>query len=553
MKQPILFSVDDDPQVLRAVTRDLKNRFRQEYRVLSTTSAQEALDSLIELKNKGEVVALFLSDQRMPEMLGVEFLEKAKTFYPEAKRVLLTAYSDTDAAIKAINDVRLDYYLMKPWDPPEEKFYPVMHDLLEEWQSQVIPDFAGMRLIGYQFSPQAHKIKDFLSGNLLPYQWLDAALAPQAQELMELNQIKPEHLPVLFFEDGSFLSQPELPAIAARIGLNPKASSELYDVVIIGAGPAGLGAAVYGASEGLKTALIEKRAPGGQAGTSSRIENYLGFPTGLSGSDLARRAITQATRFGTEFLAPQEVMQIEVEGPYKILYLADGSKISSKAVVITTGVSYRQLETPGLSSFTGAGVYYGAANTEAHACKEKDIYVVGGGNSAGQAAMYLSQFAKHVYIVIRKPDLTATMSAYLIEQIAQTENITVLGHTEITEATGDQHLQSISLHNRKSDERRTVPAGGVFIFIGAKPYTDWVPSSIVKDDKGFIRTGREVVLEENGKKKWKLKRDPYLLETSLPGVFAAGDVRSGAMNRVASAVGEGAMSISFVHKYLAEI
>jgi len=553
MTQPIIFSIDDDVQVLRAIGRDLKTKYRQDYKILSTDSVKEALDSLVELKNKGETVALFISDQRMPEMEGVQFLEKAMDIYPRAKRILLTAYSDTDAAIKAINDVQLDYYLMKPWDPPDEKLFPVINELLDEWQSEFRPDFHGIKLIGYQFSPKSHLIKDFLAGNLIPYRWMDVETDEEAKNLLQLNHIELKDLPAIFFDDGSHVAPPDVPGIAEKIGLNPKAKQDIYDVVIVGAGPAGLAAAVYGASEGLKTLLIERRAPGGQAGTSSRIENYLGFPTGLSGSELARRAITQATRFGTDFISPQSVQEIRLKDGYKIIVLEDGTEINARAVVITTGVDYRKLETKGLSDFTGAGVYYGAATTEASACKDKDVYVVGGGNSAGQAAMYLSKFARNVTILVRKEDLTSTMSAYLIDQINGTENIKVSGQTEIAEAKGEDRLKELVLKNIGFQEERAVPADALYIFIGARPYTGWIGLDIIKDEKGFIETGRDLKAYGQFGKVWKLDRDPYLLETSCPGIFAAGDVRSGAMNRVASAVGEGSMSISFVHKYLGEV
>jgi len=553
MSQPIIFSIDDDQQVLRALGRDLKSKYRQEYKILSSDSAKEALASLRELKNKGENVALFISDQRMPEMEGVAFLEKAMEIYPEAKRVLLTAYSDTDAAIKAINDVKLDYYLTKPWDPPEEKLFPIVNDLLDEWQNNFIPHYHGIKLIGYQFSPKSHHIKDFLAGNLVPYLWMDIETSEEAEQLIQLNNIEKKDLPAIFFEDGTYVVDPNLPAVASKIGLNPSIKHDIYDVVIVGAGPAGLAASVYGASEGLKTLLVERRAPGGQAGTSSRIENYLGFPTGLSGADLTRRAITQATRFGTDFLSPQSVKEIKTKDNYKIIVLEDGREINTKSVVITTGVDYRKLDTKGLEQFTGAGVYYGAATTEASSCKDKEVFVVGGGNSAGQGAMYLSKFAKNVYIIIRKEDLTSTMSAYLIDQINGTPNIHLLAKTEIEEAHGSDKIQSLSLENVETKNIEQKPADAVYIFIGAKPYTEWVATDILKDDKGFIETGRDMKLHENFNKIWKLQRDPYLLETSSPGIFAAGDVRAGAMNRVASAVGEGSMSISFVHKYLSEI
>jgi thioredoxin reductase (NADPH) len=551
MDQSIIFVIDDDVQVLRAITRDIKNKYRQDYRVLSTTSAKEALDSLLELKNKGESVAMFISDQRMPEMEGVDFLSKAMEFYDDAKKVLLTAYSDTDAAIKAINNVRLDYYLTKPWDPPEEKLYPVINDLLDDWQNNFHPDYKGIKLVGYQFSPKSHEIKEFLSGNLIPYQWLDAD-SEDGEQLLQLNNVEKKDLPVIFFEDGTMIKSPHIIDVAKRIGLNPDVKNDIYDVVIIGAGPAGLAASVYGSSEGLKTLLIERKAPGGQAGTSSRIENYLGFPTGLSGSDLTRRAVTQSVRFGTDFLSPQSVKAIEVQDNYKKIILGDDKVIMTKAIVITTGVDYRQLTTPGIEKFTGAGVYYGAATTEAAACKDKTIYIVGGGNSAGQAAMYLSKFARQVNILIRKDSLSHTMSSYLIDQIKGVDNITVCICREVVEAKGDKRLEQLTIKNIATGEVYTEDAAALYIFIGAKPFTDWLDNEIIKNDKGFIETGRDLQRNNNFQKIWKLERDPYLLETSCAGIFAAGDVRAGAMNRVASAVGEGSMAISFVHKYLSE-
>ncbi len=552
MKKPIIFLIDDDPAVLKAVVRDIKSEFRKDYRVLATESASEGLDYLVELKNKGEIIALFISDQRMPEMLGVEFLEKAKEIFPSARRVLLTAYSDTDAAIKAINDVQLDYYLMKPWDPPEEKLYPVIKDQLEEWQSHYRPAFSGIKIIGFQWSPESHLIKDFLSGNLIPYHWMDIETSAEGRQLLDLNKLDDHHLPVVFFEDGSHLKRPTLPEIGSKAGMSATAKQKMYDVVIVGAGPAGLASAVYGGSEGLNTLLIEKRAPGGQAGTSSRIENYLGFPNGLSGADLSRRAITQATRFGIEFLSPQSVTGIKIQDGYKIVELSDGSTVNTRSIIITTGVDYRKHPAKGIDDFTGAGIYYGAATTEAQSCKNEDVYIVGGGNSAGQAAMYLSKFARKVSIVIRKKDLTASMSSYLIDQIAGTPNIEVLGETEVTAVSGDERLKEIELESTVSGEKRKVNAGALFIFIGAKPITDWLQLDLLKDGKGFLETGNSLTRYPNFKKIWKLDREPYLLETCVPGIFAAGDVRSGAMNRVASAVGEGSMAIKFVHEYLSE-
>ncbi len=552
MKLPIIFSIDDDPQVLQAVQHDLRQQYRKQYRIMCTTSAREALDSLTELKKKGEEVALFLSDQRMPDMTGVEFLTEARKVFPSAKRALLTAYSDIDAAVRAINEVQLDYYIAKPWDPPEENLYPVLDDLLSGWQLSYRPAFTGLKLIGYQFSPRSHELKDFLSGNLMPYQWLDIENDPEAQSLLDLHGLTHQDLPVAVLEDGTAMVQPSIQEVGAQMGLSPTASSSLYDLAIIGAGPAGLAAAVYGGSEGLKTILIDKRAPGGQAGTSSRIENYLGFPAGLSGAELTKRAITQATRFGVEFLAPQEVTSIESKGQYKYINMSDGSQVVTRAIVLSTGVSYHKLDNESLDRFSGAGVYYGAATTEAFAFKDKPVYIVGGGNSAGQGAMYLSRTASDVYICVRRPDLSETMSQYLIDQIDKTPNIHVVGCTEVVEALGKEQLECLVLENMDTHERRTEKAAGLFIFIGTKPLTDWIEMDIIKDPKGFIATGRDLGKYAEYKKVWKHNREPYLLETCSPGIFAAGDVRAGAMNRVASAVGEGAMAVSFVHKYLAE-
>ncbi len=553
MKKPIIFSIDDDPQVARAIERDLRSEFRKEYKIVSTTSANEALESLEEFKKQNEEIALFLVDQRMPDMLGVEFLEKAKPIYPNAKRVLLTAYSDIDAAIKAINDVQLDYYLHKPWNPPQDKLYPVLYELLESWTISHQPDFDGLKVIGFQFSPQSHDLKDFLASNLFPYQWLDFQQDKKARELSALHKFNESDLPVVVFEEGELLKKPSKIELAEKLGLSTTASQDIYDVVIIGGGPAGLAAAVYGGSEGLKTLLIEKHAPGGQAGTSSRIENYLGFPTGVSGSELSKRATTQAQRFGVEFLVPQEVTGVSLKDNYKILKLADDKEIVTKSIIITSGVSYRKLESKGMEEYTGAGIYYGAATTEALSCSDKIVFIVGGGNSAGQGAIYLSRYAKKVNIVVRREDLSSSMSQYLIDQIEGTENIEVLAFTEIIEAKGDNHLQNVVLQNTKDDSTKEVEADAMFIFIGTKPHTEWINLDVIKDKKGFVETGRNLLAYEQLKKIWKHKREPFSLETSVQGIFAAGDVRSTAMNRVASAVGEGAMAISFVHKYLAEI
>ncbi len=551
-QKPIIISVDDDEQVLRSLRRDLRQAYKKNYSILSTSSANEMLDALVEIKKNREEVALMISDQRMPEMEGVEFLEKARVYFPDAKRVLLTAYSDTDAAIKAINDVQLDYYLMKPWNPPEEKLLPVVSDLLDEWESNYQPKFKGITLVGYQYSPKSHQIKDYLSGNLISYRWLDIS-SDEGQELMTLHGFENKDLPVIEFEDQDVISRPSIQDVAVKLGMPPHAKEELYDVVIVGAGPAGLAAAVYGGSEGLKTLLIEKRAPGGQAGTSSRIENYLGFPKGLSGSELARRAITQATRFGIEFLSPQTVSSIEMEGNYKVLHLENGDKVSTKSIIIATGVDYRRFPQSSVESLTGAGVYYGAATTEANGCKNQDVYIIGGGNSAGQGAVYLSKFAKKVVILIRRADLSHSMSSYLIEQIESIENIELRAKSQVIKAYGENHLESLDIEHVDDGSVENVSARALFIFIGARPATSWLPKEVLRNEKGYIHTGLDVKKTKEFGKLWKLDRNPFTLESSIPGIFASGDVRSGAMNRVAAAVGEGAMSIKLVHSYLSTI
>jgi thioredoxin reductase (NADPH) len=464
---------------------------------------------------------------------------------------LLTAYSDTQAAIKAINDVQLDYYLLKPWDPPNEKLYPVLDELLFDWKNSYQPDFHGVRLIGYQYSPLSHELKDFLSGNLKPYQWIEAHKDKASEEWFQLYDLKDQDLPVAITADGEILKKPSRATLAKAIGMSTEAKEELYDLVIIGAGPAGLAAGVYAGSEGLNALLVEKRAPGGQAGTSSRIENYLGFPKGLSGGELTRRALTQAERFGVEFLSPAEIVRLETDGQYKRIELLSGEHFHTKAVVITTGVDYRKLPAKGADELTGAGVYYGAATTEAASCKNKKVYVVGGGNSAGQGAVYLSQFAGEVNILIRRPDLSSSMSSYLIDQIDAIDNIHLMPFTQVQEVHGDQTLTGLTLENIRTQEIKQLDADALFVFIGARPYTDWLGDNILRDEKGYVLTGPDLKQHPRYNEFWKEGRDPYLLESCQPGVFAAGDVRSGAMNRVASAVGEGAMAIKFTHEYLA--
>lgn len=553
MKLPFIILVDDDEQVLRAINRDIRNEYRQIYRISATDSAKEALELIGELKLKNETVALFISDQRMPEMEGIEFLGRAKDIYPEAKTVLLTAYSDIEAAIEAINKIRLDYYLLKPWSPPEEKLYPIINDLLDEWQALYKPVFEGIRIIGFQWSPKSHKLKEFLSGNLVPYLWMDVESDAEAEKYLTSAKITNTELPLVVLSDGSFLVDPTLAALASAIGLKQTATKEMYDVVIIGGGPAGLAASVYGSSEGLKTLMIEKSNPGGQASSSARIENYLGFPKGLSGAELSQRAIAQTLRFGTEILTPQEVKNISVKDGYKITELSDGSKIHSKTIVIATGVAYRKLNIPGMDQFAGAGVYYGAASVEANACRNKDIYIAGGGNSACQAALYMSKFAKSVNIVIRKESLSQTAANYLVQNISNTPNITVITGTNVVGCSGETVLESIQLEDVKTGELRTVPAKALFVYIGMKPGTAWLNDTVHKDENGFIISGNDLAKEQSFHTFWKLERQPYMSETSVPGIFASGDVRFGAMTGISSAVGEGAMAIRFVRKYLSEV
>ena len=552
MKLPFIIIVDDDLQVLRAIQRDIRNEYRDEYRVTATDSATEAIELIKELKLKNETVALFISDQRMPEMEGVAFLEKVKEIYPEAKLVLLTAYSDIEAAIRAINNIRLDYYLLKPWNPPEEKLYPVVNDLLDEWQAFYKPDHEGIRIIGYQWSPKSHRLKEFLSGNLIPFFWMDIENNEDAEQYLLSAGVSKTELPLVILKDGSFLTDPSLPELAERTGLKQKASAEMYDVIIVGAGPAGLAASVYGSCEGLKTLLIEKNNPGGQASSSARIENYLGFPTGLSGAELTHRGMIQTRRFGTEVLTPKEVKNIQLQDGYKTIEMSDGSAVHGKSVIISTGVEYTKLEVPGLNNFNGAGVYYGAAAVEANACRNEIIYIVGGGNSACQAALHMSKFAKEVNILIRRDALKLVAANYLVENIDKTPNIKVLPHTEVICVSGDKTLEKITLKNSQTGEEWTVDAKALFIYIGAKPGTAWLNNIVFKNEKGFIITGSELLKEKSFQTCWKLEREPYMPETSVPGIFASGDVRFNALTGISSAVGEGAMAIRFVRKYLSE-
>ena len=551
--KPALLTVDDDPEVLRAVERDLRREYGDRFRVLRADSGATALEALKQLKLRNDPVALFLVDQRMPQMSGVEFLEEAMELFPEAKRVLLTAYADTDAAIRAINSVKTDYYLLKPWDPPEERLYPVLNDLLDDWLSSFRPPFTGIRVVGSRWSPQSHQIKDFLARNQVPYQWMDIEADEEARRLVEYAEPDAAQLPLVLLPDGSRLIQPSSGQIAEKIGLRTRAEKPFYDLVIVGGGPAGLAAAVYGASEGLSTVMIEKEAPGGQAGSSSRIENYLGFPVGLSGGDLARRAVTQARRVGVEIITPQEVMGVRVEDPYRIVELADGSEINCHALMIATGVAWRKLDVPGLEALTGAGVYYGAAQAEALSCSGEDVYIIGGANSAGQAAMYFSKYARKITMLVRGDSLAKSMSQYLIDQISATDNIAVQVHSSVVEAKGETSLEAITIANTITGEKETVPATSLFIFIGALPRTDWLDGLVERDKQGFILSGADLMRDRRRPRGWAVDRDPFLLETSVPGIFVAGDVRYGSVKRVASGVGEGSIAIQFVHQYLSKV
>jgi thioredoxin reductase (NADPH) len=548
MPKPILLAIDDDTSVLEAVVQDLRRHYGQSYRILRAASGLAALDICRQLKEREEAIALFLSDQRMPGLSGVDLLEQVIPLFPDAKRVLLTAYADTEAAIRAINSAKIHYYLNKPWDPPEEKLYPVLDDLLEAWKQGYRAPFEGIRVIGTRWSAKDHSVRDFLSRNRIPYLWLNPDLSPEALPLLEAKGIDDGRLPVVLFGDGTALVQPTTMELAEKAGLRTQAQQEFYDVVIIGAGPAGLAAGVYGASEGLRTLVVESVAPGGQAGSSSRIENYLGFPDGLSGEELGKRAYLQANRLGAEFLT-QQVTCMRSENRYHIVQLADGREVTCHVCLIATGVSYCMLDVPGAEQLTGAGVYYGAAQQEAHACANEVVYIVGGANSAGQAAMHFSRYAEQVHILVRGSSLESGMSKYLVDQIENTPNIRVETGTQVIGMDGDGHLECLKLATPRGEESRQ--ASSVFIFIGAAPKTAWLPKEVLTDNKGFILAGPE--LKAHGAWPASMGREPYLLETSSPGVFVAGDVRHGSVKRCASAVGEGSIAIQFVHQYLATL
>ena len=550
MAKPIIMTIDDEAHVLNAIARDLQAHYQSDYRIVKASSGSDALEAVTEFKRRSDSIALFLADQRMPSMSGVEFLEKAIKLYPEAKRVLLTAYADTDAAIASINAIGLDYYLMKPWDPPEERLYPVLDDLLSDWLASEPVPYDGIRVAGTLWSASSHNVKEFLARSQIPYQWLDIEKDGEAKELVESTSEGRPRLPTLFFPDGTTLVDPDLRTLAGKVGMTTEAQQPFYDLIIIGAGPAGLGGAVYGASEGLRTVVIEKEAAGGQAGTSARIENYLGFPKGISGADLTRRATTQAQRLGAEILTAQEVTGLRIEDPYRFVTLNDGSELSCHALLVSTGVKVRELDVPGIESFIGGSVYYGAATSEAVHYRDRKVFVIGGANSAGQGAMFLSRFASEVSVLIRGDSLQKSMSQYLIDQIDETENISLVVNTEVTAVDGTDHLETITIKNNKSGETETVPADAMFIFIGAVPSTGILKDVVELSEAGFIYTGQDLIRDGRRPKNWKPRRDPFLLETSVPGIFAAGDVRHDVIRRVASAVGQGAVAVSLVHKYL---
>ena len=550
--RPAILTVDDDPSVSRAVARDLRRQYGEGYRIVRAESGQQALEALREIKLRGEQVAVLLADYRMPGMSGIEFLEQAMDLFPLARRILLTAYADTDAAIQAINVVDLDHYLLKPWDPPEEKLYPVVDGLLEAWTATDRQPPRAIRVIGHRWSARSYEVRDFLARNLVPFRWY-LAEDPEAQRLLSAAGVDDDRLPVVVTGDGTAMVEPSDAELAQHVGLATTPSTDFYDLIVIGAGPAGLGAAVYGGSEGLRTVLVERRATGGQAGTSSRIENYLGFPDGVSGEQLTERARRQALKFEVELLTARDVVRLEQRGNAKVARFDDGTEIAGHTVILATGVSYQMLEAPGLSELSGRGVYYGAATTEGPACRSQDVYIVGGANSAGQAAMYFARYAERVVLLVRGKSLDSSMSRYLIDQIERVPNIEVRTCTEVVEGTGGEHLELLTLRNNLTGETETVPASWLFVFIGAAPRTDWLDGCLDRDPRGFVLTGPDLVVDGHRPPGWTLDRDPYHLEASVPGVFVAGDVRAESVKRVASAVGEGAMAVTLVHRYLEKL
>ena len=548
MAKPVIFTIDDDPMVLNAVERDLRAHYGQDYRIIPINQGKAALDYLRKMKQPNEMVALFLVDQRMPQMTGIEFLSQAMEIYPEAKRVLLTAYADTEAAIASINDIGLDYYLMKPWHPPHEKLYPVLDELLEDWNAHTHRPFEGIRIVGALWSSASHQAKEFLTRHQIPYRWLDVDQDPAARQMILELGAEAGKFPVIYFVDGSVLIEPDLKALAEKAGLQTQAGLPFYDLAIIGSGPAGLASAVYASSDGLHTLVIERAAPGGQAGSSPKIENFFGFPSGISGDDLARRAVSQAKRFGAEILSAQEAKKVSVRDSYRIVELEDGTEISCHAVLIATGASFHTLNIPGAAGLTGAGIYYGAAYTEAMNFKGKDVFVVGGANSAGQAAMYLSRFARKVTMLIRGPQPAA--SKYLYDALIANAKIEILLNTDLVEARGEGKLDEVVVKDTQSGAVRALQGAALFVFIGVRPQSDIVAELVERGEKGHILTGSNLMRDGKRPKGWTLERDPYLLETSVPGIFAAGDVRLGSTPRVASAVGEGAISHALIKEYL---
>jgi thioredoxin reductase (NADPH) len=549
MGKPVLLSVDDDPGVSRAVARDLRRKYGEEFRVLRASSGAEALDALRELKLRGDTVAVLLADYRMPQMNGIEFLEQAMDLFPRARRALLTAYADTDAAIQAINVVDVDAYLLKPWDPPAEKLYPTLDGMISSWKESPDTAVEDVKLVGHRWSAPTFRARDFLARNAVPYRWYSVD-EPEGQRLLAAAEAGPDDVPVVITPDGTVLRAPTEAELAGVAGLSVEPQSDFYDLIVVGGGPAGLGAAVYGASEGLRTVLVEREATGGQAGQSSRIENYLGFPDGVSGGQLAERARRQAAKFGAEMLLTRDCVALEAHGSKRVLRFADGSSIAAHAVVLATGVSYRSLGVAGADGLTGRGVYYGSAMTEAQECADRKVFIVGGANSAGQAAVFFARYASSVHLLVRGPSLEASMSHYLIEQLAGIENVHVHTCTVVAEAHGTDHLEELTLQDARSGDRQTYPASHLFVFIGGAPRTDWLDGAVVRDDRGFIPTGPELLEDGRRPSGWPLDRDPYFLESSLPGVFVAGDVRADSVKRVASAVGEGAMAVTLVHRYL---
>ena len=547
MAKPVIFTIDDDTSVLNSIERDLRAHYGQDYRILPINEGRAALDYLKKLEQRNETVALFLVDQRMPEMSGTEFLTEATKTHPQAKRVLLTAYADTQAAIDSINEVRLDYYLMKPWHPPDERLYPILDELLEDWKAHVRLPYEGIRVTGTLWSLASHQAKDFLTRHQIPYQWLDIEKDSNARKMVE-GASPDTKLPVIFFPDGKVLIEPSLKELADKVGLQTRADLPFYDIVVIGSGPAGLAAAVYAGSEGYKCLVIEKAAPGGQAGSSPKIENYLGFPTGISGDDLTRRAVSQAKRFGVEILSAQEVSQVEVRDAYRIIKLGDGTEISCHAVLMATGASFHTLKMPGADALTGAGIYYGAAYTEAIHYKDRNVFVVGGANSAGQGALYLSRFARKVTVLVRGHEPTA--SKYLVDALRENQKIEILLNTDLLEVKGTNTLEQIIIKNTRSGEVQTLAAAAMFVFIGVRPQSQAVAGLVKCSDKGSIYTGPDLIVDKKPPQGWPLERDPLLLETSVPGIFAAGDVRYGTSHRVASAVGEGAIAFALMKEYL---